>query len=172
MHAERRGSSIDVTQVVSEGDASVTLSKLKVVDEGTYICTVSVGLFHAQQVIQLHVIRKFRPDLSLQANPHRMSCKSSSVLFVSEPPHVSLSQEKLGLNTNSRQTLSCHCAKYYPLDAKVCNQNVVRCCWTAAVVSAVSVTVVSDLCCLCPDLDHKERTHHTCDKVLKLADIV
>lgn len=92
VHAERRGSSIDVTQVVSEGDASVTLSKLKVVDEGTYICTVSVGLFHAQQVIQLHVI---------------------------QPPNVSLSQEKLVLNTNSRQTLSCHCAKYYPLDAKM-----------------------------------------------------
>ncbi|XP_035528547.1 tapasin-related protein [Morone saxatilis] len=92
VRAERRGSSIDVTKVVGEGDASVTLSKLKVLDEGTYICTVSIGLFHAQQVIQLHVI---------------------------QPPQVSLSEEKLVLNTKSRQTLSCHCAKYYPLDAQM-----------------------------------------------------
>lgn len=46
-------------QVVSEGNVSLSLSTLKVADEGTYICTVSIGHFHAQQVIQLHVIRKF-----------------------------------------------------------------------------------------------------------------
>ncbi|KAM9353839.1 tapasin-related protein [Symphorus nematophorus] len=92
VHAERTGSSIDVTQVVSEGDASVTLNKLKVVDEGTYICTVSIGLFHAQQIIQLHVI---------------------------QPPNVSLSKEKLVMNTKLPQTLSCHCSKYYPLDAQM-----------------------------------------------------
>ncbi|KAI3361145.1 hypothetical protein L3Q82_013344 [Scortum barcoo] len=92
VHAERRGTSMDVTQVVAEGNASVTLTKLKVLDEGTYICTVSVGLFHAQQVIQLHVI---------------------------QPPEVTLSEQKLVLKPNSRQTLSCHCTKYYPLDAKI-----------------------------------------------------
>ncbi|KAE8288959.1 Tapasin [Larimichthys crocea] len=90
--AERTGSSIEATQVVGEGDASLTLNKLKILDEGTYICTVSIGHFHAQQVIQLHVI---------------------------QPPEVSLSEEKLVLKANSPQTLSCHCAKYYPLDSQM-----------------------------------------------------
>ncbi|XP_018538263.1 tapasin-related protein [Lates calcarifer] len=91
VHEERRGSSMDAAQVVREGNASVTLNKLKVSDVGTYICTVSLGLFHAQQVIQLHII---------------------------QPPNVSLSQEKFVL-TKSPQTLSCHCSKYYPLDAQM-----------------------------------------------------
>ncbi len=60
---------MNATQVVGEGDASVTLTKLKVLDEGTYICTVSIGLFHAQQVIQLHIIRKFHPNVSVWKNP-------------------------------------------------------------------------------------------------------
>ncbi|KAE8289356.1 Tapasin [Larimichthys crocea] len=90
--AERTGSSIEAAQVVGEGDASLTLNKLKILDEGTYICTVSIGHFHAQQVIQLHVI---------------------------QPPEVSLSEEKLVLKANSPQTLSCHCAKYYPLDSQM-----------------------------------------------------
>lgn len=92
VHAERKGSSMDASQVVGEGNASVSLTKLKVLDEGTYICTVSIGPFHAQQVIQLHVI---------------------------QPPHVSLSEEKLVLKTKSPQTLSCHCTNYYPLDAQM-----------------------------------------------------
>ncbi|KAK9513984.1 hypothetical protein VZT92_027476 [Zoarces viviparus] len=91
VHEQRRGSSMDA-QVVREGNASVTLTKLKVLDEGSYICTVSIGLFHAQQVIQLQV---------------------------NQPPHVSLSEEKLVLKTESPQTLSCHCANYYPLDAQM-----------------------------------------------------
>ncbi|XP_059195536.1 tapasin-related protein [Centropristis striata] len=91
VNAERIGSSMNASQVV-EGDASVTLTKLKVADEGTYICTVSVGLFHAQQVIQLSVIK---------------------------PPDVSLSEEKLVLSAKSHQTLSCHCNKYYPLDSQI-----------------------------------------------------
>ncbi|XP_045901703.1 tapasin-related protein isoform X2 [Micropterus dolomieu] len=92
VHAERMGSSMDAAQLVREGNASVTLTKLKVLDEGAYICTVSIGIFHAQQVIQLHVI---------------------------QPPSVSLSEEKLVLKTKSPQTLSCHCTKYYPLDAQM-----------------------------------------------------
>lgn len=59
VNEERTGSSMDAARVVNEGDASVTLNKLKVLDEGTYICTVSLGIFHAQQIIQLHIIRKF-----------------------------------------------------------------------------------------------------------------
>ncbi|KAF0045524.1 hypothetical protein F2P81_002053 [Scophthalmus maximus] len=90
--AERRGSSMDAAQVVGEGNVSVTLSKLKVLDAGIYICTVRLGLFHAQQVIELHVVQL---------------------------PNVSLSEEKLVLKTKSPQTLSCHCNKYYPLDAQM-----------------------------------------------------
>lgn len=63
MHGDRVGSSVDAVQVAGEGNASMTLTRLKVVDEGTYICTVSIGSFHAQQVVQLHVIRKFQPDV-------------------------------------------------------------------------------------------------------------
>lgn len=92
VHAERSGSSLDAIKVAGEGDASVFLTKLKVFDEGTYICTVSVGLFHAQQIIQLSII---------------------------QPPHVSLSEERLVLKAKSSQKLSCHCTKYYPLDAQM-----------------------------------------------------
>jgi len=69
VHAERRGSSMDASQVVGEGNASVTLTKLKLLDEGTYICTVSIGIVHAQQVIQLQVVRKFDPNLKIPINP-------------------------------------------------------------------------------------------------------
>lgn len=55
---ERQGSSVNITQIVAEGDASVILTKLKVMDEGSYICTVSLGSFHAQQIIKLHLFRK------------------------------------------------------------------------------------------------------------------
>ncbi|KAM9309609.1 tapasin-related protein isoform 2-T2 [Pholidichthys leucotaenia] len=92
VHSERIGSSINVAQVVGEGNASLGLTNLKVQDEGVYICTVSIGSFHAQQVIQLHII---------------------------QPPEVSLSEEKLVLNTKSAQRISCHCRQYYPLDAEV-----------------------------------------------------
>uniref|UniRef100_A0A3Q4M1F4 Tapasin-related protein-like n=1 Tax=Neolamprologus brichardi TaxID=32507 RepID=A0A3Q4M1F4_NEOBR len=91
---ERAGSSINAAQVVGEGNASLTLTTLKVGDEGTYICTVSLGPFHSQQVIQLRII---------------------------QPPDVSLSVEKLVLKSSSSQKLSCHSSKYYPLDSHVSN---------------------------------------------------
>ncbi|CAB1456329.1 unnamed protein product [Pleuronectes platessa] len=92
VHAERTGSSMDASGVAGEGNVSVTLNKVQVSDEGSYICTVTSGLFHAQQVIQLHV---------------------------TQPPHVSLSEEQLVLKKESPQTLSCHCSNYYPLDAQM-----------------------------------------------------
>lgn len=88
--AERVGSSVSAEAVVSKGDASLSLSGLKVSDEGTYICTITIGNFHAQQVIQLSVIQL---------------------------PEVSLSDYKLVLK--SETTLSCHSSKYYPLDAQI-----------------------------------------------------
>ncbi|XP_061632985.1 tapasin-related protein isoform X2 [Phyllopteryx taeniolatus] len=84
--------SMNATQVVSEGNASVTLNNLKVTDEGAYICSVTVGPFQGQQVVHLHVV---------------------------QPPSVSLSEKKLVLKGNAAQTLSCHCNKYYPLAAQV-----------------------------------------------------
>lgn len=56
---ERQGSSVNVSQIVAEGDASVILTGLKVVDEGSYICTVSLGPFKAQQIIQLRLLREW-----------------------------------------------------------------------------------------------------------------
>ena len=58
VHVEREGSSVDAALLVGQGNASLTLARLKVSDEGTYICTVSTGLYQAQQVIQLHVTRE------------------------------------------------------------------------------------------------------------------
>ncbi|XP_061675784.1 tapasin-related protein [Syngnathoides biaculeatus] len=82
----------NAVQVVSEGNASVTLNNLKVTDEGAYICSVTVGPFRGQQVVKLHV---------------------------AQPPSVSLSKKKLILKGNTAQTLSCHCSQYYPLEAQV-----------------------------------------------------
>lgn len=112
---------MNASQVVGEGDASLTLNKLKVQDEGTYICTVSIGPFHAQQVIQLHVRRKSPFHCIKSGDSTRRSTFQSLLccFFFSEPPCVSLSEEKLIHKGQSPQTLSCHCAKYYPLDAQV-----------------------------------------------------
>ncbi|KAL0985108.1 hypothetical protein UPYG_G00152990 [Umbra pygmaea] len=92
VHVEREGSSVDAARLTGQGNASLTLSRLKVPDEGTYICTVSSGLYQAQQVIQLHVI---------------------------QPPQVSFSQEKLVFQDKLTQKLSCHCKNYYPLDVQI-----------------------------------------------------
>lgn len=117
----RTGSSVDAAAIVNDGDASVTLTKIKVQDEGTYICTVSLGPFQAQQIIQLQVLRKFQfYCLKSESSSDNILIVSMS-LFVSEPPHVSLSEDKLILKENSPQTLSCRCTKYYPLDVQVGN---------------------------------------------------
>ncbi|KAM6967810.1 tapasin-related protein [Aplochiton taeniatus] len=92
VNVEREGSSVDAHQLVRDGNASVTLTKLKVSDEGTYICTVRAGLFQAQTIVQLHV---------------------------TQPPGVALSEEKLVFQDESPQRLSCHCRNYYPLDSQM-----------------------------------------------------
>ena len=58
MQVERKGASVDAHLLVKSGNASVSLTKLRVLDEGAYICTVTVGVFQAQQVVQLQVIRE------------------------------------------------------------------------------------------------------------------
>lgn len=59
VNIKREGSSVDSALLVADGNASMTLRKLKVSDEGTYICTVSVGSFQAQQTIKLNIHREF-----------------------------------------------------------------------------------------------------------------
>lgn len=55
---EREGTSAEADLLVKKGDASLTLKRLKVSDEGTYICTVGSGEFQTQQVVQLHITRE------------------------------------------------------------------------------------------------------------------
>ncbi|KAK0149717.1 Tapasin-related protein [Merluccius polli] len=88
---KREGSSVDAALLVADGDASMTLQKVKVSDEGTYICTVHVGTFQAQQAVKLHAYK---------------------------PPRVSLSEDKL-VSQEFPHKLSCHCQNYYPMDAKM-----------------------------------------------------
>lgn len=118
---------MNATRVVAEGDASLTLSRLKVRDDGTYICTVSVGPFHAQQIVQLHVVRECQMIhliclIRRSSFNFLLSCSPVWFGFVlfSEPPGLSLSEEKLIHKDKSPQILSCHSTKYFPLDAQVC----------------------------------------------------
>ncbi|XP_062394123.1 tapasin-related protein [Sardina pilchardus] len=88
----RDGASVDPALAVEEGNVSMSLTKLKVVDEGTYICTVTSGTFQTQQIVQLHI---------------------------AQPPTVSLSEEMVVYQDEPAQKLSCHCKSYYPLDVQV-----------------------------------------------------
>ncbi|KAM8826218.1 tapasin-related protein [Synchiropus picturatus] len=91
VNIKRSDSSIDAAQVVSEGNASLSLSGLKVSDQGTYICSVVAGQFYGQQVVQLRI---------------------------SQPPAVSLSEDAL-VQSGSPQTLTCNCRRYFPLDVQM-----------------------------------------------------
>lgn len=87
---DRGDSSVDAARVVGEGNASLMLSKVKVKDEGAYICTVAIGALSAQQVVRLHVY---------------------------QAPRVSLPETLV--TSGSPLTLSCHCSNYYPLEAQI-----------------------------------------------------
>nr|XP_055067776.1 tapasin-related protein isoform X1 [Misgurnus anguillicaudatus] len=89
---EREDTSAEADLLVRDGNASLSLRRLKVSDEGTYICTVGSGEFQTQQVVQLHI---------------------------TQPPHVTLSEEKLTFQDNSPKKLGCECQRYYPLDVTV-----------------------------------------------------
>lgn len=58
MKVDRDGVSANSTLLISDGNASLTMKKLKVSDEGTYICTINSGLFQTQQIVQLNIIRE------------------------------------------------------------------------------------------------------------------
>ncbi|KAA0702989.1 hypothetical protein E1301_Tti010903 [Triplophysa tibetana] len=89
---EREGTSAEADLLVREGNASLTLQRLKVSDEGTYICTVGSGEFQTQQVVQVHI---------------------------TQAPLVTLSEEKLTFQDKEPKKLSCECHRYYPLDVQV-----------------------------------------------------
>lgn len=59
-----KNSSMDGALVVSEGNASVTLNNIQVTDEGAYICYVTIGPYHGQQVVNLQVVREFHPNVT------------------------------------------------------------------------------------------------------------
>uniref|UniRef100_A0A673HH66 Tapasin-related protein-like n=1 Tax=Sinocyclocheilus rhinocerous TaxID=307959 RepID=A0A673HH66_9TELE len=92
LFVDREGTSAEADLLVRDGNASLTLRRLKVTDEGTYICTVGSGEFQTQQIVQLHI---------------------------TQPPRITLSEEKLTFQDTTPQKLSCHCHRYYPLDVQV-----------------------------------------------------
>ncbi|KAI1885792.1 hypothetical protein AGOR_G00207440 [Albula goreensis] len=92
VHVDRNGSSVNPVVAVEEGNVSLSLEELRVIDEGTYICTVSTALFQAQQVMQL---------------------------YITQPPRVSLSVDTVLFRAGLPQKVSCHCERYYPLDVQV-----------------------------------------------------
>ncbi|MCJ8728598.1 hypothetical protein PDJAM_G00006340 [Pangasius djambal] len=92
VEVDRDGASANSTLLVTDGNASLTMKKLKVSDEGTYICTINSGPFQTQQIVQLNII---------------------------QPPRVFFSENKITFQDESPQRLSCHCERYYPLDVKV-----------------------------------------------------
>uniref|UniRef100_A0A673HZ57 Tapasin-related protein-like n=1 Tax=Sinocyclocheilus rhinocerous TaxID=307959 RepID=A0A673HZ57_9TELE len=92
LFVDREGTSAEADLLVRDGNATLTLKRLKVTDEGTYICTVGSGEFQTQQIVQLHI---------------------------TQPPRIALSEEKLIFQDSTPQKLSCHCDRYYPLDVQV-----------------------------------------------------
>ncbi|XP_015193320.2 tapasin-related protein isoform X2 [Lepisosteus oculatus] len=92
VHPEREGASVEPGLVLEEGNVSLTLTNVKVADEGTYICTVGSGVYQAQQVIQLHI---------------------------TQTPSVTLTPNQLVFQDDTPQRVICHCDHYYPLDVQV-----------------------------------------------------
>ncbi|XP_027005571.2 tapasin-related protein [Tachysurus fulvidraco] len=89
---DREETSANSTLLVRDGNASLTMMKLKVSDEGTYICTISSAPFQTQQIVQLNII---------------------------QPPRVSFDGNKITFQDEAPKRLSCHCERYYPLDVEV-----------------------------------------------------
>ncbi|KAM4627734.1 tapasin-related protein [Polymixia lowei] len=78
---------------LAEGDASFSLPHVKITDEGTYVCSVSVPPLFASQDIILHII---------------------------EPPRVSINiGPALSLQEGGEQKVVCEAEGYYPLDVEM-----------------------------------------------------
>ncbi|NWR57554.1 TPSNR protein, partial [Bucorvus abyssinicus] len=83
---------VDVAELLGSGDASLSLQRVSVEDEGTYICLVSTPLHQAQHIIHLHV---------------------------AEPPRVRVIPAVVSFERDVTTTLTCSIAGYYPLDVSV-----------------------------------------------------
>ncbi|NXG74829.1 TPSNR protein, partial [Baryphthengus martii] len=83
---------VNVAELLENGDASLSLQRVSVEDEGTYICLVSTLLHQAQHIIQLHV---------------------------AEPPRVHVIPAVMSFERDETTTLTCNIAGYYPLDVSV-----------------------------------------------------
>ncbi|TSK34835.1 Tapasin-related protein [Bagarius yarrelli] len=92
MAVDRDGASANSALLVKDGNASLTMKKLRVSDEGTYICTINSGPFQIQQIVQLNIM---------------------------QPPKVFFQESIITFQDESSKRLSCHCKQYYPLDVKV-----------------------------------------------------
>lgn len=60
----REGATLEPEQQLTAGNASLTLPRLTVKDEGAYICQISSSLYQAQQIIHLHIQGEVRTWLS------------------------------------------------------------------------------------------------------------
>ncbi|XP_051478417.1 tapasin-related protein isoform X2 [Apus apus] len=83
---------VDVVELLTSGDASLSLEEVSVGDEGTYICLLSTSLHQAQHIIQLQV---------------------------AEPPRVHVIPAVVTFERGVTTTLTCNVAGYYPLDVSV-----------------------------------------------------
>ncbi|XP_069437546.1 tapasin-related protein isoform X9 [Ovis canadensis] len=74
--AKREGATLEPGQLLTAGDASLTLPSLTLQDEGAYICQITTSLFRAQQVIQLDIQASPKVRLSLlnAAPPATLIC--------------------------------------------------------------------------------------------------
>ncbi|XP_055250215.1 tapasin-related protein isoform X3 [Moschus berezovskii] len=74
--AKREGATLEPEQLLTAGDASLTLPSLTLQDEGAYICQITTSLFQAQQIIQLYIQASPKVRLSLlnTAPPATLIC--------------------------------------------------------------------------------------------------
>lgn len=63
--AMREGATLESEQLLTAGDASLTLPSLTLKDEGAYICQVTTSLYQAQQVIHLSIQAPPKVQVSL-----------------------------------------------------------------------------------------------------------
>lgn len=75
--AKREGATLQPEQLLRAGDASLSLPRLSVKDEGTYICQISTSLYQAQQIIQLDIRAAPKAQLSSADNAQlpTLTCK-------------------------------------------------------------------------------------------------
>lgn len=93
---KREGATLEPEQQLTAGNASLTLPRLTVKDEGAYICQISSSPYQAQQIIHLHIQAppKVRLSLASKALPLTLICNIAGYY----PPDVTVTwiREELG----------------------------------------------------------------------------